>query len=70
MAAKIGNSEIGQLCFAEQYASFAFGRLIDVSQEACTIKAMGEYVTSKGGQVKGLLASIASAPAAFRRFHQ
>jgi hypothetical protein len=70
MAAKIGPSEIGQYCFAQQFASFAFGRLIDTTQEACTIKAMGDYVTGKGGQVKGLLASFAAVPTATRRFHQ
>jgi hypothetical protein len=70
MAAKIGASQIGQYCFAQQFASFAFGRLIDTTQEACTIKAMGDYVTGRGGQVKELLSSFAGVPTATRRYHQ
>jgi hypothetical protein len=70
MAARIGGSQIGQYCFAQQFASFAFGRLIDSVNEACTVKAMGDYVTGKGGQVKGLLASFAAVPTATRRYHQ
>jgi hypothetical protein len=38
--------------------------------EPCSVRAMGEYVMSKGGQVRGLLASFAKAPTVFRRIHQ
>jgi hypothetical protein len=70
MATKIGGSQISQYCFAQQYAAFAFGRAVNMDQEACTIRSMGDYVTSKGGQVRELLASFAAAPTVYRRFHQ
>ncbi len=70
MAAKIGGSQIAQYCFAEQYAAFAFGRAVNVDQEACTIRSMGDFVISKGGQARELLASFAATPTVTRRFHQ
>jgi hypothetical protein len=70
MAAKIGGSQISQYCFAQQFAAFAFGRAVNIEQEACTIRSMGDFVISKGGQAKELLASFAAAPTVYRRFHQ
>ncbi|MDB4981478.1 MAG: hypothetical protein JWM82_2230 [Myxococcales bacterium] len=70
MAAKIGGSQIAQYCFAQQYAAFAFGRAVNVDQEACTIRSMGDFVISKGGQARELLASFAATPTVTRRFHQ
>ena len=70
MANKIGASEIGQYCFTGQFAQFAFGRAMGFDSEACTIRAMGDYVRGNGGQLTQMFGSIAAAPTAFRRFHQ
>ncbi len=70
MAAKLGGSQISQYCFTQQFASFAFGRALNVDQEACMIRDMGDFVTSKGGQVRELFASFAATPTVYRRFHQ
>ncbi|HEX3694843.1 MAG TPA: DUF1592 domain-containing protein [Polyangia bacterium] len=66
----IGKSQIGQYCFTEQFAQFAFGRAINLDAEACTIRSMGDFVRDKGGQLTQLFGSITAAPTAFRRFHQ
>jgi hypothetical protein len=66
----IGGSHIGQYCFTEQFAQFAFGRPINLDAEACTIRSMGDFVRDKGGQLTQLFGSITAAPTAFRRFHQ
>jgi len=70
MAAKLGASQMAQYCLSQQFAEFAFGRSVSLDQEACTVKAMGDYVTGKGGQVRELLASFAATPTVTRRFHQ
>jgi hypothetical protein len=70
MAAKLGGSQISQYCFTQQFAAFAFGRAVNIDQEACTIRSMGDYVLSKGGQVRELLASFGATPTVYRRFHQ
>jgi len=70
MTARLGGSEISQYCFTQQYASYALGRAVKPDLEPCSVRAMGEYVMSKGGQVRGLLASFAKAPTVFRRIHQ
>ncbi len=70
LANKIGGSQISQYCFTQQFASFAFGRGVGFDQESCMIKSMGDYVTSKGGGISQLFASLANAPTAFKRVHQ
>jgi hypothetical protein len=70
MAAKLGGSQMAQYCMAQQFAQYAFGRAVNMDQEACTIRAMGDYVTGKQGQVRALLASFAATPTATRRIHQ
>jgi hypothetical protein len=70
LATKIGGSQISQYCFTQQFASFAFGRGVGFEQESCMIRSMGDYVTSKGGGISQLFASLANAPTAFKRFHQ
>lgn len=70
IAGRLGGSQIAQYCFASQFAQFAFGRSINLDQEPCAVRDMGDYVTAKGGQVRELLASFAASPAVFRRFHQ
>ncbi|HXI57652.1 MAG TPA: DUF1588 domain-containing protein [Polyangia bacterium] len=70
LAAKIGASQISQYCFAQQFASFAFGRSVNMEQEACTVRSMGDFVTSKGGQIRALLSSFAAATTVYRRIHQ
>jgi hypothetical protein len=70
LANKVGSSEISQYCFTQQFASFAFGRGVGFDQESCMIRSMGDYVTSKGGGISQLFASLANAPTAFKRFHQ
>jgi hypothetical protein len=70
MAQTLGKSEIGQYCFTEQFAQFAFGRPMSFDQEACTLRSMGDYVIGKGGQVSQLFVSLATAPNAFQRVHQ
>jgi hypothetical protein len=70
LARKIGGSQIGAYCFTEQFAQFAFGRSMSLDTEACTIRGMGDHVRSNGGQLTQLFGSIATAPTAFRRFHQ
>ncbi|HVZ74827.1 MAG TPA: DUF1588 domain-containing protein [Polyangia bacterium] len=69
MANKLGGSQIAQYCFTQQFASFAFGRGVGFDQESCTIRSMGDYVTSKGGGITNLFASLANAPA-YKRIHQ
>jgi hypothetical protein len=70
MATKIGGSQISQYCFAQQFAEYAFGRAVDFTQEACTIRQMGDYVTGQGGKVSTLLASFAASPTLTQRIHQ
>jgi hypothetical protein len=70
MAQKLGASKMAQYCLSQQFAEYALGRSVSLDQEACTIRSMGDYVTSKGGQVRTLLASFAGAPTMTRRFHQ
>jgi hypothetical protein len=70
LAAHLGSSQIAQYCFTQQFAQYAFGRSVSLDQEQCVVRDMGDYVTSKGGQVRELLASFAASPAVFRRFHQ
>ena len=70
MATKLGAAPITQYCFAQQFAQFAFGRSVSPVQEACTVKAMGDYVNAKGGQIQNLPASFAAVPTVYRRFHQ
>jgi hypothetical protein len=70
MAQNLGKSQMAQYCMAQQFAEYALGRSVSLDQEACTVKAMGDYVTAKGGQVRTLLASFAATPTATRRFHQ
>lgn len=67
---KIGASQIGQYCFTGQFAQFAFGRPISLEDEACTVRGMGDYVRAKGGALVQLFTAIATAPTAFRRYHQ
>jgi hypothetical protein len=70
MAARLGGSHMAQYCMALQFAEYALGRSVSIDQEACTVRSMGDYVTSKGGQLRALLASFAATPTAIRRFHQ
>jgi hypothetical protein len=70
MAQKLGGSQMAQYCMSQQFAEYALGRSVSLDQEACTVKSMGDYVTSKQGQVRTLLASIAASPTLTRRFHQ
>jgi hypothetical protein len=70
LANKIGASQISQYCFTQQFASFAFGRGVGFDQESCMIRSMGDYVTTKGGGISQLFASLANAPTAFKRVHQ
>jgi hypothetical protein len=70
MAQKLGPSKMAQYCMSQQFAQYAFGRSVNLDQEACTVRSMGDYVTSKGGQVRTLLASFAASPTLTRRFHQ
>jgi hypothetical protein len=70
MAQKLGSSQMAQYCLSQQFAEYAFGRSVSLDDEACTVRSMGDYVTSKGGQVRTLLASFAATPTLTRRFHQ
>jgi hypothetical protein len=70
MAKMLGGSKMAQYCLSLQFAEYALGRSVSLDQEACTVKTMGDYVTSKQGQVRTLLASFAGAPALTRRVHQ
>ncbi len=70
LAANIGKSKIGQYCFTEQFAEFALGRSVDLGQEACTIRGMGDFVASKGGAIQELFTSLAHVDTEYRRFHQ
>jgi hypothetical protein len=70
MAQKLGGSQMAQYCMSQQFAEFALGRSVSLDQEACMIRSMGDYVTSKQGQVRTLLASIAASPTLTRRIHQ
>jgi hypothetical protein len=70
MATRLGGSQMAQYCMAQQFAEYAMGRPVNLDQESCTVRSMGDYVTGKGGQVRSLLASFAATPTATRRFHQ
>jgi hypothetical protein len=70
MATKLGGSKMAQYCLSQQFAEYALGRSVSMDQEACTIRSMGDYVTSKQGQVRTLLASFAGATSLTRRIHQ
>jgi hypothetical protein len=69
LAGKLGNSKMAQYCMSQQYAQYAFGRAVNITQEACTIRSMGDYVTGKGGQMRTLLASFAGTSTLTRRYH-
>jgi hypothetical protein len=70
LATKIGESKIGQYCFAKQFAQYAFGRTISVEQEPCLVRGMGDHVTKNGGAVRELFTSLAHVDSAFNRIHQ
>lgn len=70
MAAMIGPSKIGQYCFADQFAQYAFGRTVDPVQEACTVRSMGDFVTTNAGAVRELFPSLAHVATAYQRFYQ
>jgi hypothetical protein len=71
MASKIGKSKIGQYCFVDQFAQYALGRSVDLVQEACTVRTMGDFVTGKGGgAVRELFTSLAHVDTAYQRFYQ
>jgi hypothetical protein len=70
MAAMIGPSKIGQYCFADQFAQYAFGRTVDPVQEACTVRNMGDFVTTNAGAVRELFPSLAHVATAYQRFYQ
>jgi hypothetical protein len=70
MASKIGPSKIGQYCFADQFAQYALGRSVDLVQEACTVRTIGDFVTGKGGAVRELFTSLAHVDTAYQRFYQ
>jgi hypothetical protein len=70
MATMLGNSQMAGYCMAQQFAEYALGRSVELDQEQCMIKGMGDYVTGKQGQVHTLLASFAATPTLTRRFHQ
>jgi hypothetical protein len=69
LATKLGDSKMAQYCMSQQYAQYAFGRAVNITQEACTIRSMGDYVTGKGGQMRTLLASFAGTSTLTRRYH-
>ncbi len=70
MASKLGPSKIGQYCFTDQFAQYALGRPVDLVQEACTVRGMGDFVTGKGGAVRELFTSLAHVATAYQRFYQ
>jgi Protein of unknown function (DUF1592)/Protein of unknown function (DUF1588)/Protein of unknown function (DUF1595)/Protein of unknown function (DUF1587) len=70
MASKLGPSKIGQYCFTDQFAQYALGRSVDLVQEACTVRTMGDFVTGNGGAVRELFTSLAHVDTAFQRFYQ
>ncbi len=70
MASKIGPSKIGQYCFTDQFAQYALGRQVDLVQEACTVRNMGDFVTGKGGAVRELFPSLAHVATLYQRFYQ
>jgi hypothetical protein len=70
MAGKLGGSQMAQYCMSQQFAEYALGRSVNLDQEGCMIRGMGDYVTGKQGQVHTLLASFAATPTLTRRIHQ
>jgi hypothetical protein len=70
LASNIGKSKIGQYCFTDQFAMYALGRNVDLSQEACTVRGMGDFVTANNGAIRDLFASLAHVDSEYRRFFQ
>jgi len=70
LASKLGPSHIGQYCFADQFAQYALGRSVDLVQEACTVRSMGDFVTGKGGAVRELFTSLAHVDTVYQRLYQ
>ena len=70
MASMLGNSQMAGYCMAQQFGEYALGRSIEIDQESCMVKSMGDYVTGKGGQLRTLLASFAGTSTLTRRVHQ
>jgi len=70
MASMIGPSKIGQYCFADQFAQYALGRTVDPVQEACTVRSMGDFVSTNAGAVRELFPSLAHVATAYQRFYQ
>jgi len=70
LASKLGPSHIGQYCFADQFAQYALGRSVDLVQEACTVRSMGDFVTGEGGAVRELFTSLAHVDSVYQRLYQ
>lgn len=67
LAGRIGNSQIGEYCFARQYADYALGRHLASNVDACTIKALGD--TAPDSAVKQLAVVLGERQASSNRFH-
>jgi hypothetical protein len=67
LAGRIGNSQIGEYCFARQYADYALGRHLASNVDACTIKALGD--TAPDSAVKQLAVILGEREASSNRFH-
>jgi hypothetical protein len=67
LANKIGNSEIGEYCFAKQYGEYALGRHINSAVDACMLRAMGD--TAPDSAVKQLAVVLSEVEAGSNRFH-
>ncbi|HEX2879635.1 MAG TPA: DUF1592 domain-containing protein, partial [Polyangiaceae bacterium] len=67
LAGRIGNSQIGEYCFARQYADYALGRHLASNVDACTIQALGD--TAPDSAVKQLAVILGEREASSNRFH-
>jgi hypothetical protein len=67
LANRIGNSQIGEYCFARQYADYALGRHLTSNVDACTIKALGD--TAPDSAVQQLAVVLTEIESGSNRFH-
>lgn len=67
MAQRIGNSAIGEYCFAKQYAEYSLGRHLHASLDACTVRALGD--NDPNSQVNQLAVILSGVETASNRYH-
>jgi hypothetical protein len=67
LAIRIGQSRIGELCFAKQFGQYALGRRLHASHDACTIRALSR--AEGGGPLREFITRLSEVEALGAREH-